>query len=884
MSQGERIARVQEQANRFLSTRQTKTSWEQTLIVQGKASKVVFPGSQTPETLSIATTRVVGPTDRAIPANVAGPYATLDAKCTTFVASGSQTFNERDALTQRRQGQVYCAQPSYTQQNAYAIDLQPLGGVCCPSSTYLPNTAKTTWAENATACKRFYFPSPAQPPLCCPSPLPGSALYPKPPISWELRRYGAAGIPQVAPRVEVGEEAGGYPAPSFNRNSIAYNTTRRSGDPYYTYNVYDNMVGPVALTNSPYPADGFDITAVGGVEGLNAGGFCFRHYTFGQPNISKLTLVDARGVIVGAATISGISFVIAGSPNFRYFILYRDSNGSALYYCYNFKTGVETMGTIDTNPLVNNIYIDYVGYDLITMRVVHSDGGRYLYYVQGNSDTPVLYGGVLDSSSHLAINYTMRYIVYTIPDYGVLYKIVQFSDGDLNSPNIIDFYSYNIPKNQVYGFCTWGENVAYAGFYSGSGSNKFLRIDLSSPSVSQLNVTGIIGGNTYTDIEIFNSADKGYWQEYGVGQYAVEYLNQISDQYSIVRFYLYPGTGPTYYYYYYNPANEIGSVNYIPRNWVDQHGVEIAATGIFTLLYLNADDQFWRINILTLNNSSSGSQILELNSAQANSDWELSYDFEDGNSAYLDTGKHTFVSFYNVPYDIYSLLVIKNDATYNDFSAYTTSGIQQYTYDIEVEGTGGCLYIITNDGYAYVYNPPDSGLYYISPPLYLPSQGSINGFFQNTYPIGPFVSFTYETTTPGHYGLAIYNAGSLGPNDPILFVPEFQQINIPFAYVNYGFNTPAADASGAYIHIVNTATLFIYYVDTTEQHLEFYNYDYTEQLFSITFADTSVSYRRVRYVLDQTYSTSTLQKFVWTDEYSTESTATFLPLVALNAL
>ena len=881
MSQGERIARIQEHANRFLSTRQTKTSWEQTLIVQGKASKVVFPGSQTPETLSIAGSRVVGPTDRAIPANVAGPYATLDAKCTTFVASGSQTFNERDALIQKRQGQVYCAQPSYTQQNAYAIDLLAIGGVCCDlSSSYLPNTAKTTWAENATACKKFYFPSPAQPPLCCPSPLPGSALYPKPPISWELRRYGAAGIPQVAPRVEVGEEAGGSPAPSFNRNSIAYNTTRRSGDPYYTYNVYDSMVGPVALTNSPYPGGSLYLDPVGGVEGLDAGGFGFRLFTSGTPNICNLTMVDATGVIVSAATISGISFAIAGSPNFRYFILYRDLVGNALYYCYNFKTGVETMGTIDTDPLVNNIFIDYVGYDLITMRVVHSDGARYLYYVKGNSDTPVLFNSVLfnsvlNSYSRFAINYTLRYITYTVMNAVRLETVVQFADGDLTSPHIYVFYPpFNHPETTVYGFSTWGDTVGFAGFFT-NDTKQYWTVDFSIGGFQSLDVSSILSTYTFDSMDIFNAADQyGYSEEYSVGQYAVNYLNMISDQYSIVRFVLLDG--PTAYYYYYDPTNNQGSDSYILSSF---DRLEIAGTGIFTLLYLNTDAGYWYINILGANGSSAPSQRLQLNGSDANSDWILSYDFNDGYREYLDTGVNTFVSFYNTAYDIYSLLHIKNDSTYYDNTI--PAAIQQYAYD-----TAGYLYLITENGYAYLFNPPDGGLYYLSAPD-LPSQGSINGFFQNVYPVsgflGQYVSFTYETTTPGHYAHATYIVGSPGEGVPLDFVPEFQPINIPFAYVNYGFNTPTADASGAYI-IVGGPDAAVNYVDTTELSLEFYNYDYTDQLFSITFADTSVSHRRVRYIYDPTYSMITLQKFVWTDEYSTDSTATFLPLVALNAL
>jgi hypothetical protein len=196
MSQGERMMRLQEESNRFLSRRQTKDSGQQTLIVQAKASGYIFNQNRTPTRLAIATTVVVGPTDKAIPANVYNPDGQVPTCCATKVTNGSETFDEQNAVLQRAQACAICANPDYATTNGYSIDLRTLGGNCCPLPN-LVNTAKTTAAEKCASCLQFYFPTPAQPTCCYGTPYPSSALYPPQPIDWELRRYGEAGVPQT---------------------------------------------------------------------------------------------------------------------------------------------------------------------------------------------------------------------------------------------------------------------------------------------------------------------------------------------------------------------------------------------------------------------------------------------------------------------------------------------------------------------------------------------------------------------------------------------------------------------------------------------------------------------------------------------------------------
>ena len=215
MSQGERMLRLQEQSRRFLSRQQTKDSSQQTLIVQAKASKVIFPQNRTPTNYAIQGSvvsmgsQVPLTRDTAIGKNVYSADGAPVGCCATVVRSGTTTFDQQNALAQKAQACAICAEPDYSLFNGYAIDLNGefvKGGVLCPYPN-LVNTAKTTEAENCASCKKFYFPNPAQPSLCndCNTPYPSSYLYPPQPIDSELRRYGDDRVPQQGPIAPVRE-------------------------------------------------------------------------------------------------------------------------------------------------------------------------------------------------------------------------------------------------------------------------------------------------------------------------------------------------------------------------------------------------------------------------------------------------------------------------------------------------------------------------------------------------------------------------------------------------------------------------------------------------------------------------------------------------------
>jgi hypothetical protein len=197
MSQGERIARLQEQSNQYVSRRQTKDSSLQTYIVQAKASGVVQPRERTPTNYAIQNkvvaqgSQVPLTRDTAIMKNVYSADGAPLGCCATVVASGTTTFAGTQAVTKAAEKCAVCSDPDYSLENGYA---KKLNTVCCPLPN-LPNTAKTTAAEQCASCKKFYFPNPAQPSCCYDTPYPASALYPPKPIDWEFGRYGAAGVP-----------------------------------------------------------------------------------------------------------------------------------------------------------------------------------------------------------------------------------------------------------------------------------------------------------------------------------------------------------------------------------------------------------------------------------------------------------------------------------------------------------------------------------------------------------------------------------------------------------------------------------------------------------------------------------------------------------------
>ena len=199
MSQGELIAKRQQEAKRFVSRQQTKDCSLQTYINQAKASQVIYQ----PVTWrrAIPGSTAVGPTDRGINANVYNPDGQIPTCCATVVNNDTRNVNQQNRVAMKNAGAVICCEPDYSRFNGYAVDLSGQfvkGGWAYPLDN-LPNTAKTTQAEKCASCLRFYFHNPAQPSLCpgCNTPYPQSSLYPPQPIDSELRRYGEAGVPRV---------------------------------------------------------------------------------------------------------------------------------------------------------------------------------------------------------------------------------------------------------------------------------------------------------------------------------------------------------------------------------------------------------------------------------------------------------------------------------------------------------------------------------------------------------------------------------------------------------------------------------------------------------------------------------------------------------------
>ncbi len=196
MSQGELTWRRQQEAKRFLSRQQTKDSSLQTFIVQAKASTKIFTPTPTAQTIQGST--AVGPVEKGLNNNTYQATPVQPCCATTF-ASGNETINEQNRVAMKNAGAVICCGPDYALQNGYSIDLRTLGGQCCPLPN-LPNTAKVPASLECASCKKFYFPIPAQPPLCsnCGTNYPNTALYPPPPIDPRFGHYGEAGVPRPA--------------------------------------------------------------------------------------------------------------------------------------------------------------------------------------------------------------------------------------------------------------------------------------------------------------------------------------------------------------------------------------------------------------------------------------------------------------------------------------------------------------------------------------------------------------------------------------------------------------------------------------------------------------------------------------------------------------
>jgi hypothetical protein len=199
MSQGELIWRKQQESKRFLSRQQTKDCSLQTYINQAKASRVIY--TPTPTGRGIPGSIAVGPTDRGINANVYNPDGQVPTCCATTVTNDIYNINQQNRVAMKNAGAVICCEADYSLFNGYAIDLSGQfvkGGVTYPLPN-LVNTAKVPGAESCASCKKFYFPVPAQPPLCsnCSTTYPSSSLYPPPPLDPRFGHYGDAGVPRV---------------------------------------------------------------------------------------------------------------------------------------------------------------------------------------------------------------------------------------------------------------------------------------------------------------------------------------------------------------------------------------------------------------------------------------------------------------------------------------------------------------------------------------------------------------------------------------------------------------------------------------------------------------------------------------------------------------
>jgi hypothetical protein len=159
MSQGERISRLLAPGGRYLSNKQTRDASEQTYMVQARAS---------------------GRTVNSTPANYNSISGKITDDSTTQARNGKNTcattvyYNGRSnwsgytGMLQAAQKCAICSVPDYSANGQIATDLSGgsiKGGYVAPWAP-LPNTAKTTIAEQCASCRRFYFPGQ---PSCCAS-------------------------------------------------------------------------------------------------------------------------------------------------------------------------------------------------------------------------------------------------------------------------------------------------------------------------------------------------------------------------------------------------------------------------------------------------------------------------------------------------------------------------------------------------------------------------------------------------------------------------------------------------------------------------------------------------------------------------------------------
>lgn len=159
MSEGERISRLLAPGGRYLSNKQTRDAGEQTLINQARASgRTVTSDPTTWGSVSGMTTD-----------NTTTLARNGKTTCaTTVYFNGRSNWSGYTGMLQAAQKCAICAMPDYSANGNIATDLSggPIKGRYVAPWAPLPNKARTTVAEQCSACRQFYFPGGAP---CCAS-------------------------------------------------------------------------------------------------------------------------------------------------------------------------------------------------------------------------------------------------------------------------------------------------------------------------------------------------------------------------------------------------------------------------------------------------------------------------------------------------------------------------------------------------------------------------------------------------------------------------------------------------------------------------------------------------------------------------------------------
>ncbi len=159
MSEGERISRLLAPGGRYLSNRQTKDASQQTYINQVRTSGRTITSD--PSTWGGVAGKTAG--------NTTTQARNGKTACdTTVYFNGRSNWSGYTGMMQAAAKCAVCAMPDYSANGNIATDLSggPIkGGYVAPWAP-LRNTARTTVAEQCSACRRFYFPGAAP---CCAS-------------------------------------------------------------------------------------------------------------------------------------------------------------------------------------------------------------------------------------------------------------------------------------------------------------------------------------------------------------------------------------------------------------------------------------------------------------------------------------------------------------------------------------------------------------------------------------------------------------------------------------------------------------------------------------------------------------------------------------------